>query len=95
MASGRPVVAYRGGGALETIIEGETGVFFDQQTEIDLAQAVGRFQTTRWDPQRIRQHALKFDIGNFRRSIYQLLNHRRVDEQDGRGDILGIGERET
>ena len=95
MASGRPVVAYRGGGALETIIEGETGVFFDQQTDIDLAQAVGRFQTTRWDPHKIRHHALKFDIGNFRRSIYQLLTHKRVDEQDGRGDILSIGERET
>src|SRR3989344_6363994 len=41
-ASGRPVIAYRGGGALETIVEGETGIFFDQQTEIDLCLALGK-----------------------------------------------------
>lgn len=78
MASGRPVVAYRGGGALETIVENETGVFFDEQTEIDLAQAVGRFRQIDWNPQKIREHALKFDKEVFKarmlRELTKLVN---------------------
>lgn len=83
MASGRPVIAYRGGGALETIIDpaeaafrgasNPTGVFFDEQTEIDLAQAVGRFRQINWDPQKIREHALKFDKEIFKARILREL----------------------
>jgi len=74
MASGRPVIAYRGGGALETIEEGKTGVFFDDQTEIALAQAVGQFYQTNWDPHAIRTHALKFDKEVFKRRILDIIN---------------------
>ena len=73
MASGRPVIAYRGGGALETVIENETGIFFDEQTEIDLAQAVGRYYQTDWNPEKIREHALKFDKPVFKQKIRELL----------------------
>src|SRR3989344_17637 len=59
MASGRPVIAYRGGGALETIKEGVTGIFFDEQTEIALALAVGKYQLSAYDPAEIRAHAAK------------------------------------
>ncbi len=61
MASGRPVIAYRAGGALETVIEGVTGVFFNEQTEIDIARAIGQFQRTSFNPAVIRDHALNFD----------------------------------
>ncbi len=73
MASGRPVIAYRGGGALETIVEGVTGVFFDQQTEIDLCLAVGKLQAMAVDPERIRRHAMQFDINIFNDSIRGIL----------------------
>ncbi len=73
MASGRPVIAYRDGGALETIINGKTGIFFDEQTEISLAQAIGQYYQTDWDPQAIRSHALKFDKETFREKILKLL----------------------
>ncbi|PJE51377.1 MAG: glycosyl transferase [Candidatus Yanofskybacteria bacterium CG10_big_fil_rev_8_21_14_0_10_36_16] len=73
MASGRPVIAYRGGGALETVAEDKTGVFFDEQTEIDLVQAIGRYYQVDWDPQAIRQHALKFDKPIFKQKIIDLL----------------------
>lgn len=43
-AAGRPVIAFRGGGALETVIEGRTGVFFDRQTPEALAAALDRFE---------------------------------------------------
>lgn len=74
MASGRPVIAYRGGGALETIEEGKTGVFFDDQTEIALAQAVGQFYQTDWNPHAIRTHALKFDKEVFKTKILDIVN---------------------
>lgn len=45
-AAGKPVIAFRAGGALETVIEGKTGVFFDEQTPQSLARAVKRFEET-------------------------------------------------
>ncbi|MFC3213695.1 glycosyltransferase [Novosphingobium panipatense] len=44
MASGRPVIAYRKGGALDTVIDGQTGIFFDDQTVASLMDAVSRFE---------------------------------------------------
>jgi glycosyltransferase involved in cell wall biosynthesis len=69
MASGRPVIAYRKGGAMETVIEGETGTFFDDQEWEELAAATIRFDAGRFDPAKIRAHALKFDVAEFRRKI--------------------------
>ena len=43
-AAGCPVIAYRGGGALETVVEGRTGLFFNEQSAESLIEAVGRFQ---------------------------------------------------
>ncbi len=77
MASGRPVIACRGGGALETILENQTGVFFDEQTEISLAQAIGRYYLTPWNPAAIRAHALKFGKEVFRENILDLISDSR------------------
>jgi glycosyltransferase involved in cell wall biosynthesis len=73
MTSGRPVIAYRGGGALEMVIENVTGIFFDEQTEIALAQAVGRFYQTSFDSEIIRSRALKFDEEIFKGKIKRLV----------------------
>lgn len=59
-ACGRPVVAFGRGGALETVVEGDTGVFFDQLTSASLAGALRRVATLRVDPQRLRRHAEQF-----------------------------------
>ena len=72
-ASGRPVVAYAGGGALETVIDGETGVFFYEQTAEALAGAVEELLRRRFDPLRIRQHALRFDTKHFTVGFMQLV----------------------
>ncbi len=59
-ATGRPTIAFRGGGAPETIVENQTGVFFDEPTAESLAAALRTFDPSRFDPQRLRAHAEKF-----------------------------------
>jgi len=59
-ACGRPVVAFARGGALETVIPGETGVLFDELTPPSLAAALERAAATRFDPVRLRAHAEHF-----------------------------------
>lgn len=72
-AAGRPVVAYRGGGALETVLEGETGIFFAAQTVESLAAAIEEVSRARWDTGRIRSHALQFDIPRFQERFLEAL----------------------
>ena len=73
MAAGKPVVAYRGGGALETVIEGETGTFFDRPDPRDLADAIQRLERYPFDAARIRAHAQAFDSRVFRERWRELL----------------------
>jgi glycosyltransferase involved in cell wall biosynthesis len=63
MASGRPVIAYGRGGALDTVRDGETGVFFKEQTPESLVQAVLRYEQMEreFSPDRIAEHARGFD----------------------------------
>lgn len=65
-ASGRPVIAFAAGGALDTVTEGETGVFFHEATPEALAAAVERAEGTRWDAAGIRRHAEQFDTAVFK-----------------------------
>ncbi len=61
-AAGRPVIAYRGGGALETVVENVTGVFFDQQNGHSLAEAIEKFEGLSWRQETLRQHAEKSSL---------------------------------
>jgi glycosyltransferase involved in cell wall biosynthesis len=70
-AAGRPVIAYRGGGAMETVREGETGLFFDEQTPESLIVALARFDAA---PDRIssvtcRAQAARFSAERFRMEV--------------------------
>lgn len=73
MASGRPVIAYRGGGAVETIVEGSTGVFFNEQSEASLRQVVEAFDPSLFLPQACRDRALEFDIMSFQKALLNSL----------------------
>jgi glycosyltransferase involved in cell wall biosynthesis len=64
-ASGRAVIAYGAGGALETVIDGETGLFFSTQTVESVIDAVLRFEGCTFSAERIRRHAAAFDIEVF------------------------------
>ena len=68
-AAGRPVLALRAGGALETVRDGVTGVFFNQQTPEAIVAAVRRRETMTFDADAIRAHAQGFDAAVFRRAI--------------------------
>jgi glycosyltransferase involved in cell wall biosynthesis len=72
-AAGRPTIAYRAGGAIETIIDGMTGVFFDQPRTTDLVNAIERFEQLQWDPKVLRCHAEEFSIDVFQRRFRQFL----------------------
>ena len=71
---GRPVIAYKHGGSLETVRVGspnemDTGIFFDQQTPESLATAIKSFESHEesFNPFQIRQHAMRFDTSVFLR----------------------------
>jgi glycosyltransferase involved in cell wall biosynthesis len=78
-AAGKPVIAYAAGGALDTVIDGETGVHFARQTPKDLADAVRRFETLSFDPERIRQHAERFSSQVFRQQFSAFVEHAYED----------------
>lgn len=64
-ACGKPVLAYAGGGALETIIRQETGLFFAEQTPFAINDTLEEFESTRWNSSRIRSHAERFSERRF------------------------------
>jgi len=65
-AAGRPCIAYRGGGALETVVQGVTGHFFNEQTPESLAEAIEEFERQEWSPTVLQLHA-----NGFRREVFQ------------------------
>ncbi len=75
MAAGRPVIAFAAGGALDTVIEGVTGVFFREPTPESLAEAVRRFEAMRFDPLVIRRYAERFDKRAFQEKIKKIAEH--------------------
>lgn len=78
-ASGRPVIAYAGGGALDTVVNGVTGTLFEPQTSEALAEAVAAFDPAAYDSQIIRQHAERFDVGRFRKELLRWISECIAD----------------
>lgn len=74
-AFGKPVIAFRGGGALETIKEGKTGIFFDKQTTESLKQALQLFNTMKFDEKLSRENANKFSEAKFNTSFLKLVHN--------------------
>ena len=72
-AAGRPVIAYRAGGAVETVVENKTGVFFDQPDSRSLGTAIERFESMLWSQILLRRHAEKFDQNVFAFRVLQFL----------------------
>lgn len=74
MACGKPVIAFREGGALETVVdrgESPTGLFFAEQTPESLIAAIQRMQEMKFDPRAIRRHAEQFDREIFKQRIQE------------------------
>ena len=64
-AAGRPVVAYGAGGALETVVDGETGVLFHEPTVTSLVEALRRVARLSFASERLVAHAARFDRAQF------------------------------
>lgn len=73
MASGRPVIAFRGGGAIETVIEDKTGLFFDEQTVDSIVYAIKKFDSNKFNPNTCRKQAEKFDVEVFKNKVSEKL----------------------
>jgi glycosyltransferase involved in cell wall biosynthesis len=91
-ACGTPVIAYGSGGARENIIDGKTGLFFTEQSEEAIIQAVLRFEHSRFDPQDCRAHAERFSVPVFRHrmaSVIASVLERRKTGSALTPDVLG------
>lgn len=83
MASGRPVIAYPVGGVTETVIPGETGVFFTEQSWNSLLDAVLRFNYENWDSAKIREHVMKYDVAVFKEKMRKYVEDRYEELKQG------------
>ncbi|MFA5184596.1 MAG: glycosyltransferase [Patescibacteria group bacterium] len=78
MASGRPVIAYQKGGATETVIAGQTGIFFTEQTSESLRAAIQSFRPADFDPVAIRRHAEQYSVDNFKQRLRDFIDNNKV-----------------
>jgi len=81
-ACGKPVIAYRAGGALDTIFEGINGIFFDEKTAESLAAAIQTSIRTSWDPALIHAQAEKFSADAFRQKVFNFVGQVLLDKND-------------
>jgi glycosyltransferase involved in cell wall biosynthesis len=73
-AFGRPVIAFRGGGALDIVKEGVTGEFFDEESSDSLKQVLKSFDHTRYNTKLCRENSERFSFAGFERSLKNFLN---------------------
>lgn len=74
LAAGTPVIAYKKGGALDIVQDGETGVFFDEQTVDSLVEAMERFETMEFLPATLHRKSKRFDKGFFATKIKKVVD---------------------
>jgi glycosyltransferase involved in cell wall biosynthesis len=72
-ACGTPVIAFGRGGVTESVIHGQTGLLFNEQTVQSLTQAITDFETREWDPALIRKNAERFSVPQFRERFSRIV----------------------
>lgn len=77
-AAGRPAIAYRSGGAMETVVAGITGEFFEDRDPESLAAVLRTFDASRYDAQRLRAHAETFAPERFKAQLLEIVNQVRL-----------------
>lgn len=80
MAAGAPVIAFKKGGILDTVLDGETGILFEDQTCESLERAVRYFESNKnhFNSHKLHQHAAKFDKSFFLNSISEFIQKIRA-----------------
>lgn len=90
-AAGRPVIAFKAGGALDTVKDGETGIFFSELTPESLTAAVLRSENTVWDSAGIRKHAEGYAEPRFRERLMKVVEDA-VEKRHGAAGIKALRE---
>ncbi len=75
MLCGTPVFAYSGGGILESLVDGTTGLFFDVQEVVEFERVLKRFMREKWNYERISRYAKKFCKKDFKEKILRIVNN--------------------
>jgi glycosyltransferase involved in cell wall biosynthesis len=88
MAAGRPVIAYAAGGALDTVIEGRTGLFFREPAPEALGAAVEQLEALTFDPARIRRHAERFGRPLFEQQLAAFIDQQMEAFRRGEMGLL-------
>lgn len=78
-AAGRPVIAFGGGGALDTVIPRKTGEHFHEMSVDSLAAVMANFDANAYDPAVMRAHALKFDTQVFNQQMAEYVEQAWED----------------
>jgi len=78
MAAGTPVIAYKGGGALDYIIPGKSGLFFESQTPASLAETLRQFNPSKFNNEDIAKHTQAFSEKQFEKNIKQYLQSVKI-----------------
>jgi glycosyltransferase involved in cell wall biosynthesis len=78
MACGTPVIAWNYGGTAESVVDGKTGILFNNQTKESIISAIGEFENASdtFNPELIREHAQKFSRKNFEDNISKFINDK-------------------
>jgi glycosyltransferase involved in cell wall biosynthesis len=71
-ALGKPVLAFRKGGVQETVIEGKTGIFFDQQTGQSLQEGLEKLEKLNFNPEDCKENARKFSKEKFIQKLHMI-----------------------
>lgn len=80
-ACGTPVIAYAKGGALETVVDGESGLFFKSQTIEDVVGAVKKFEAMEdsFDAFKIRKNAERFNKDRFKKEFKEFVEQKTAE----------------
>jgi len=76
MASWTPVIAYNKWGALETVVDWKTWIFFEEQTVSSLNKTINKFENMSFDSKEIREYAMKFDKKVFNKEILKFITKK-------------------
>ncbi len=74
LAAGTPVIAYKGGGALDYVIEGKTGILFKKQTVASLKAAIESFSPAQFSEKQLREFSRQFSTEKFRDNVTKFVN---------------------
>ncbi len=77
-AFGKPVIAFKGGGALDIVKEGITGEFFLEQNEKSLSEALEKFLNKSYNSKLCRENAERFSFGIFKKSLLEFIKKNKI-----------------